>query len=383
MAIRNETSSKTDAETCLFQKKPQDAPYYLTPALKQILWNDFSITVDGYDPLKEEPTAFQYIKKEEEALCGPTIEWAWGWNPSVASWVLWPKRTFPNYIGDKLSATAWVDPSYNPEIFDKCYYKFWDKVNDTTLNLAQDLLEGHQTTRMVRQTVRFMTTFRKSFKNLRLEANLNPHNLISGKYLEYIYGVVPTLQTLHGLATYEARNLVSFRYIRSRTSTAQNTSTDTSWYYNTKMDCTQTKRLEIGGRLRIPPSDDLNRLTSLDPARIAYETLPYSFVVDWFVDVGGYLASLEARRRYMSYIDHYYTTTTRLDVTNGTLDRDAPGVFGNGYEYHLKGKSQLKTLIRTPGMPPKIPTPRTRLPSLGYHRIGAAAALLYQGLFGH
>jgi hypothetical protein len=33
--------------------------------------------------------------------------------------------------------------------------------------------------------------------------------------------------------------------------------------------------------------------TSLNPASIAYELIPYSFVVDWFVNIGGYLRSLE------------------------------------------------------------------------------------------
>jgi hypothetical protein len=49
-----------------------------------------------------------------------------------------------------------------------------------------------------------------------------------------------------------------------------------------------------------PHLDQLARLTSLDPLVIGWNLLPYSFVVDWVYDVGGYLRDLETKARYAS-----------------------------------------------------------------------------------
>ena len=40
------------------------------------------------------------------------------------------------------------------------------------------------------------------------------------------------------------------------------------------------------------------RWTSLNPVSIAWELTPYSFVVDWFYDLGGYLRNLETGLLY-------------------------------------------------------------------------------------
>lgn len=39
---------------------------------------------------------------------------------------------------------------------------------------------------------------------------------------------------------------------------------------------------------------NLARISSLNPVSIAYEALPYSFVVDWFIDIGGWLRNVES-----------------------------------------------------------------------------------------
>jgi hypothetical protein len=41
------------------------------------------------------------------------------------------------------------------------------------------------------------------------------------------------------------------------------------------------------------PEIDISRWTSLNPYSIAWELMPYSFVVDWVYDVGGFLRNLE------------------------------------------------------------------------------------------
>lgn len=60
-------------------------------------------------------------------------------------------------------------------------------------------------------------------------------------------------------------------------------------------------RCLIKARFKVNPwADLLAQLTSFDPLVIGWNMLPYSFVVDWFYNIGGYLGQLESAARYNS-----------------------------------------------------------------------------------
>lgn len=60
-------------------------------------------------------------------------------------------------------------------------------------------------------------------------------------------------------------------------------------------------RVKIKGRFVVNKWLDLaHQLTTLDPLVIGWNMLPYSFVVDWFYNVGGYLGALESAAMYNS-----------------------------------------------------------------------------------
>jgi hypothetical protein len=115
--------------------------------------------------------------------------------------------------------------------------------------------------------------------------------------------------------------------------------------------------------------------TSLNPVSIAWELVPYSFVADWFVDVGGYLRNMESSLLYNSDFTGGYSTerskeTIRQSVTGGNLSYSA-SVKGS-YE----GKEfQRKVLVSSPS-----PRPPSFNPKLGTERLINAAALLSQML---
>jgi hypothetical protein len=84
------------------------------------------------------------------------------------------------------------------------------------------------------------------------------------------------------------------------------------------------------------------QLSSMNPISIAWELMPWSFVVDWFVNMSGYMRAIETAIAYDSYFHSGYKTVTEkhdctfrcatapfLDsglaiqpaLTNGTLTR--------------------------------------------------------------
>lgn len=52
--------------------------------------------------------------------------------------------------------------------------------------------------------------------------------------------------------------------------------------------------------------------TSMNPASIRWETLPYSFVADWFVGIGDFLRSCESATIYNTVVDSFWISKTRI-----------------------------------------------------------------------
>lgn len=138
-----------------------------------------------------------------------------------------------------------------------------------------------------------------------------------------------------------------------------------------------TSRCRMVGTFKVNPwADLLAQLTSLDPAVIAWNMLPYSFVVDWFYNIGGYLGQLEAASRYKSaFVSkggfQTYTELVDAHVNHYGSARGYPNVTA-----HLQSSFRRKTLTRTVlnGIPlPHAPSLKC---DLGSGTLLNAAALL-------
>lgn len=110
--------------------------------------------------------------------------------------------------------------------------------------------------------------------------------------------------------------------------------------------------VDCKGRFRFlvnPTLDQAARLTSLDPLVIAWDLIPYSFVVDWFYDVGGYLRDLETKGMYNSASKGgFITTRTRVNGSishSGTSsDGTWTGTFRSSVEYKRCSRAVYSSL---------------------------------------
>lgn len=66
---------------------------------------------------------------------------------------------------------------------------------------------------------------------------------------------------------------------------------------------------------------DIARWTSLNPVSIAWELMPYSFVVDWFYDVGGYLRNAETAIAYASRFQGGYKSSLSVYIRDISISQ--------------------------------------------------------------
>lgn len=152
--------------------------------------------------------------------------------------------------------------------------------------------------------------------------------------LEYVYGIKPLCSTIADLgaliANPQDKSLVR---VRGRGKVAAKYDV---WYGEFSHRIHGSYFATISLNLKPPPTvlSNLSRISSLNPASIAWEALPFSFVVDWFVNVGGWLRSVETAYLYGSSFGGGYSSRgykvsdiVRSDRKDGALMRSAKAAF--------------------------------------------------------
>jgi hypothetical protein len=120
----------------------------------------------------------------------------------------------------------------------------------------------------------------------------------------------------------------------------------------------------------------LGNFTSLNPASIAWELTPYSFVVDWFVDFGGYMRSLEsAMLMHSSFVDGFfsYSALNETHTWANMVQHPSPEV--NTF-WSIQGRFYAKYFKRERMVTVPIPRPPVFNANLGSTRLLNAAALM-------
>jgi hypothetical protein len=298
----------------------------------------------------------------------PSTQSKWGFQP-VLDWM----ETWGG------PSSAQETDSYNRAVAD-----LMDKIRGST-DLSIDLAQFSKTRQIGHDCAKVALSLLKA---------RNPINIIKAigsARLTWVYGVKPTIQSIYDAVTFEAKHYLDWqRPYKGRGKSVQkwlNYSSGSGWpdyTYSCNADRTESVRDEIGVVLRIPddPLTGLARLSSMNPVSIGWELMPFSFVIDWFVNIGGYVRDLETALVYDKYFVRGYRTQTKLsEITErGTraIDRPYVGLLqpAESYRGHWSYTTQHKRKTRVLLYSFPYPKPPVFNCNLGSGRLLNAAALL-------
>lgn len=156
----------------------------------------------------------------------------------------------------------------------------------------------------------------------------------AGRWLEYRYGWTPLAHTVFDAADNLVKKVHEEPFVlKSRTHYGR----ERSFYHRSGSatigdlitmtgKASASYRMELGLRFS-PPVSPLQRIanwTSLNPALIAWELVPLSFVADWFVNVGDYLRDFENNWLYGTNFLGGYRTVTARETRSANFFRGSP-----------------------------------------------------------
>jgi len=278
-----------------------------------------------------------------------------------------PASNFPNDDADS--------PAMRASLYNQALSKLSDKVRGG-LDLSIDAAELGQTRRMLQNVTKIVERARQFRRR--------PTRAIADAWLEFQYGWRPLIQdayeALHKV-TPQGGFVVPFKARASEP--YENTVNGPSFVIagSGKTIVTGNYRHEIKVWLESGQNttQSVAGYTSLNPVSIAWEVLPFSFVADWFYNVGGYLRTLETgmlnNSRFKSgYSCYSYRVQGRMICNGASKSGNAVTVVEAGGSW-TRTMKERKVLGSFPL--PQLPVMKV---DLGSQRLFSAAALLHQFL---
>jgi len=248
------------------------------------------------------------------------------------------------------------------------------KVKDQRVNLAQSLAEFGQTQKMFVSNATAIANALRGLRNGNLPSvfkslGVKPKQLrgtIANRWLELRYGWMPLIQDLHG-AVEELQSSLQRPIFRKISLTVN---ADDRSNFTIYVDIPRRTPVVVKAEARVTAkviayckqeSLAACRLGLTNPLALAWELVPYSFVIDWIFPIGNWLNSLDAG---VGLIEIYGTVSFRHKFY---------GEASFGGQYNTR-----ESYARVPfyGLP-DAPLPNYS-PSIGVTRVANALALLSQ-----
>ena len=234
-----------------------------------------------------------------------------------------------------------------------------DLVQGSSFNLAVFLGESHQTVRMIGSTAvtlaeAFARTRKGDLRGAAHTLGVKPTRggnttTLAGAWLQLQYGWLPLFGDMKSGAEQLAHlhNIPTQRVYRVR---LKKTGSRTYlWSFSTNEYWLRRQIVAIV--THTPSALEISGL--LDPELVAWELTPFSFVVDWFLDIGGYL---EARAYAGRLTGTFVTTDKRYTMAKGITTQV-------GFPNQATANSAMRTvtnLVRTVSSNLEVGTPKVK-----------------------
>lgn len=319
------------------------------------------------------------------------------------------------YLESSRFPNQWVETGASDRIaYNKAIERLYSLIKGSNLNMAASVAEGHQlkgmmgeagqrvlkavqgSARIVRDVQKFkqldggamlrevQRTFSK--ESLRKKGR-KVRSSASNAWLEMTYGWNPFLSDVYGLLDWAA-SVGHHNGLRREEATARDKGHVVQTFLTGQPKCVRTVDKSVRYKIIVefsvdnPTLFDVTRFTSLNPLLVAWELVPYSFVVDWFINVSGYLQNMEAALlNGLSFRRGLITRTEKAITSSEYFYNDVfpqageTGRWISGYVYTSSEIRSLQRTILTSFPLPQLPTLNV---NLGANRLLSAAALLSQ-----
>lgn len=285
------------------------------------------------------------------------------------------------------------------------------KAADARSMLLVDLAEAQKTQDMIAARVKQLATALSSVKNLqfgkagsilgmrprdvkravRRAAKRTPKRLADATsvWLELRYGWMPLVYSVQDaaahLATLVHKPYIEHRVLRSHSSYDETRTSRNPWSLTTvdgrELTLTQNRVEETTNTVKVwvkvaPISYELHQLNAggfVNLAEVAWELVPLSFVVDWFIPIGDWIASLSSLVG-LSVTDAGYSvarsTTTRVSYDSFSLQPLQGGGFtvsgfdeGSSITYSYQRYTRAQMDESSGGVYPSFPPVKVKLNS--------------------
>lgn len=213
--------------------------------------------------------------------------------------------------------------------------KLLAKAKAATVNLANALGEYRQTATLFRDAATFVARSARALKARDPRMLYDPRSSLSSKMSNAVlvtqYGIRPLVSDV--LGSIEVLKQASDRplYFRSNASTTDRLERRYTIYNSSakpeSVVCTLDKRSSAWSLVELNNQvlhQTLGQFGFTNPLGVAWELVPFSFVVDWFFNVGEFLASLD---NCLYFKNGIYQISTREDYKRVAKVRGAMGYY--------------------------------------------------------
>lgn len=225
-----------------------------------------------------------------------------------------PGYEYNNYHHRVLAAyPTGVNRGFSSDLYNRCVDIINGKVRGD-LDLSVDAFQAKQTARqfkageLVTDFFRDISTWDRRHKTsnnvARALAKAIPIAKLAGALrLTWVYGWKPLIEDFYGVLDEGLRSYINQYQTYNAVSKSSHTY-ECEGLVEAGGDNLAPFRVTRKETCRVSVTLDTNNLpgmanwTSLNPASIAWEVLPFSFVIDWFIDVGSTLRSIETAMLY-------------------------------------------------------------------------------------
>lgn len=290
-------------------------------------------------------------------------------------------------------------PDYTPykrSLRESAWRELYGEVGELKSNLALIIAERQETVNMVNRGLRMIKEFYDAYR----KKNWNEAFIAAGvrdprgrspdgkgaigqaaqAHLWLNLGLLPIAQDIYALANKDLRP-PTLRVAKSKSFSGSHVATQGADHGTFTTEVGFKTRLTVSAKADIPSLDYFaaniaQQLGLTNPVSLAWELMPYSFVVNWFVDIGSFLAQFDTFAG-LRLIELSETYTDEATILGQTFKQSAIGGFPisttTGVLYKRSfGISKQKSRVLLDSPPIVLP----RVPLLEGLNVGKLTTLL-------